>query len=166
MLHVKKLMLFVAAFTMATLATAHGAAAGPPVGSSGSDSGDVATGLDCGEFEVWDEYELNWNGKRFFNADGQFVRFVQHVWGSDRLYNPENGKSVAGTINSGEILDLENRFVRQNGSIFRITLPGAGAVFIDVGTYVFDLDTDELLFLAGRHDFFAGDVDALCAALA
>ena len=158
--------LFVLPLMTATMMGVGTVSAGPPAGTSGSDAGDVPIGVDCGEFEVWDEYETHWNGKRFFDADGNFVRFVEHVWGTDRLYNPENGKSVSGTINSGEILDRVDGTVRQNGSIFRITVPGAGAVFIDVGTYIIDLDTDEVVFLAGRHDYFAGDTDALCAALA
>ena len=166
MIRVTRLMLIVVPLLTAMLAGAGSVSAGQPVATSGSDAGDVPLGVDCGDFEVWDDYETHWNGKRFFNVDGDFIRFVEHVWGSDRLYNPENGKSVTGTINSGEILDLDSGTVRQNGSIFRITLPGSGVVFIDVGTYVIDLETDEVAFLAGQHDYFAGDVDALCAALA
>jgi hypothetical protein len=44
-------------------------------------------------------------------------------------------------------------------------VPGSGAVFLDVGRVIFDFDEVRLVFLAGQHQFFEGDVEGLCAAL-
>lgn len=148
---------------LAVLGGAAGASAAKPVATSGSDSGNMMV-ADCGTFEVWDEYELFWSGYVHFDREGNPVRIVQHVWGSDRLYNSVTGKSFSGTINSGEIVDLVEGQAIQSGTIFRIVVPGSGAVFLDVGRYVFDFE-DGLVFLKGRHQFFEGDFEGLCAAL-
>jgi hypothetical protein len=146
------------------LALAAPVSAQPPANTSGVIFDDAPIGVDCGTFEVWDRSELHANGKLFFDDEGNVVRVVEHVWGIDTLYNPENGKSVTGSFNNGEIVDLVNGDVTENGSVFRITIPGLGAVFIDVGKFIIDFD-DGLVFLAGRHDFFSGDTAGLCAAL-
>lgn len=139
--------------------------AATPVPTAGSDSGFVFV-TDCGDFEIWDAYESFWSGKRFLDAEGNPTRIVQHVWGSDTFVNSVSGESVTGTINSGEIVDLTKSTANQNGTIGRITVPGAGLVFVDVGRYVIEFGNDEPLFLEGRHDFFTGNFEALCQVLA
>ena len=147
------------------LGLAPSVSAGRPVETSGSEFGDEPIGVDCGTFEVWDDFELHWRGVEFYDDEGNLVRVVEHIWGVDRLYNPENGKSVSGTFNNSETVDLVNGRITENGSIFRIILPGSGAVFLDVGKFIISFETG-LEFLAGRHDYFDGDTAALCAALA
>jgi len=66
---------------------------------------------------------------------------------------------------NSEVVDLVNGGITENGSTFKIIVPGAGAVFLDVGKFIIDFENG-LEFLAGRHDFFDGDVAALCAVLA
>ena len=73
----------------------------------GSDTGSVCV-TDCGSFELWDEYVLNWHGKELFDRAGNLVRVVEHVWGSDRFFNSVTGASVSGTINAGETVNLVN----------------------------------------------------------
>jgi hypothetical protein len=147
------------------LGIATGAGADGPVETSGSEFGDEPTGIDCGTFEVWDDYELHWRGVEFYDDGGNVVRVVEHIWGVDRLYNPVTGTSVSGVFNNSEVVDLVNGRITENGSIFKIIVPGAGAVFIDVGKFIIDFETG-LEFLAGRHDFFDGDTAGLCAVLA
>lgn len=142
-----------------------GASADRPVETSGSIFGDEPIGIDCGTFEVWDDFELHWRGVEFYDDEGNVVRVVEHIWGVDRLYNPVSGTSVSGSFNNSEIVDLVNGEITENGSVFRIVLPGSGAVFLDVGKFILSFETG-LQFLAGRHDFFDGDTAALCAALA
>lgn len=137
----------------------------PPVEVSGSDSGSVKV-ADCDGFELWDEYALSWSGKLFFDAQGAPSRIVLHVWGSDTFINMATKESVTGTINSGEIVDLKARTANQNGQIGRITVPGEGLVFVDVGRYVISFDEDDPQFLKGKHDFFEGDFAGLCEVLA
>jgi len=145
--------------------SAPAAEAVPPNTVEGSDSG-TAFLTDCGSFELWDEYVLNWHGKALFDRAGNPVRVVEHVWGSDRFYNSVTGASVTGTINAGETLDLVDGKVSESGSTGRITVPGLGVVFFDVGRFVIDFD-DGLEFLAGRHhSWFEEDYTALCELLA
>jgi hypothetical protein len=55
--------------------------------------------------------------------------------------------------------------VTQNGSIFRIVVPGSGPIFLDVGKFVIDFD-EGLTLLAGNHDLFDEDFSEICAYLA
>ena len=147
------------------LGLAPSVSAGSSVEISGTEFADEPIGVDCGTFEVWDDSELNWHGREFYDDDGNLVRVVEHIWGVDRLYNPLTGTSVSGRFNNSEIVDLVNGGITENGSIFKIIVPGAGAVFLDVGKFIISFETG-LEFLAGRHDFFDGDIAALCAVLA
>jgi hypothetical protein len=136
----------------------------PPVKISGSFVGNDPI-ADCGTFLVWDEFELNFSGTEHYDQAGNLVRVVEHISGVDRLYNPDNGVSFSGSYSQSEIVDVVEGQIAVNAIIFRIAVPGAGAVFLDVGRLVFTFD-DELVFIAGQHDFFEGDLAGLCAALA
>jgi hypothetical protein len=160
----RALLAMVPIFGATMLGLAPSASADRSAEISGTEFGDEPIGVDCGTFEVWDDFELNWRGQEFYDDDGNVVRVVEHIWGVDRLYNPESGASVSGTFSNSETVDLVNGQITENGSIFRIVLPGAGAVFLDVGKFVLRFG-EGVVFLAGRHDFFEGDTEALCAAL-
>lgn len=139
--------------------------ANPPVTTSGVETGDAFL-ADCGAFDLRDSFVFDWNGKLFFDDAGNLTRIVEHVGGSDTFYNSVTGESVTGRINSGETIDFVNGTVTQNGVIGRITVPGEGVFFFDVGKYVIDFD-EGLIFLAGRHHaFFEEDYSKLCDLLA
>ena len=48
---------------------------------------------------------------------------------------------------------------------YRLTLPGAGAVLLDVGHVVVDQEGN-ISLQKGSHQFYGGDVAGLCTALA
>lgn len=147
------------------LTSASAVMAGPPVTTSGVETGDAFL-ADCGAFDLRDSFVFEWNGKLFFDEDGNLTRVVEHVGGSDTFYNSVTGESVTGTINSGETVDLVAGTVTQNGTIGRITVAGEGAFFFDVGKFVFSFD-DGLVFLAGKHHgFIEEDYEQLCELLA
>jgi hypothetical protein len=50
--------------------------------------------------------------------------------------------------------------------ISRLTVPGSGAVFLDVGRIVTNQASTVITFQAGPHQFVDGDFAGLCAALA
>ena len=75
------------------------ASADTPVHISGTETGDVFL-ADCGDFDLRDRFTFEWNGKLFFDDDGNLTRVVEHVGGSDTFYNSVTGESVTGTINS------------------------------------------------------------------
>jgi hypothetical protein len=108
--------------------------------------------LDCGTFEVWDQFELNSSGKLFLDEDGNPLRVVQHVWGSDTLYNHDTGKSLYGTINAGEIVDFVDGQAIESGQLFHIVSAGDGAVMVDVGRLI--VTFGDGISLKGRHPFF------------
>ncbi len=149
----------------ATLAIVSAARADTPVTTSGVITDDAFL-ADCGAFDLRDSFVFDWNGKLFFDEDGDLTRIVEHVGGSDTFYNSVTGESVTGTINSGETVDFVAGTVTQNGTVGRITVPGEGAFFFDVGKYVIDFE-EGLVFLAGSHHaFFEGDYSRLCELLA
>jgi|GEM_PF-2494402 hypothetical protein len=146
------------------IAAASGANAGVPLNTTGSVDDDVFV-ANCGAFDVRDHLRLESRGKIFLDRAGNPARIVQQVSGSDTFYNSVSGKSVTGTINSGEIVNLIDGTVTQSGSVGRITVPGLGVVFFDVGKFIIDFDSG-LVFLAGHHhDFFEGNFAPLCALL-
>jgi hypothetical protein len=141
------------------------ASADTPVHISGSDAGDDFL-ADCGDFDLRDSFTFEFEGTVFSDDDGNVTRVVEHVGGSDTFYNSVTGESVTGTINSGEIVDFVNGTVTQSGTIGRITVPGEGVFFFDVGKYIIDFE-EGLVFLAGSHHaFFEEDYDRLCELLA
>lgn len=139
------------------------ATASGPVMDSGSISGFVFV-TDCGDFEIWDDFTTFFSAKVFLDADKP-SRVVEHIWGSDTFVNTTTGESLSGTFNNGEIVDLSESSVNQNGTNGRITLPGVGLVFIDVGRYVFNFATDEYTFVSGKHGFIDEDYTKLCEVL-
>ena len=146
------------------VAGASGAHADVPLTAEGFEEGDVFL-TDCGDFDLRDHFTFEFHGKIFLDEAGNPARIVEWVGGSDTFYNSETGESVTGNINSGEIVDLVDGTVTQSGTIGRITVPGLGVVFFDVGKYIFDFD-DGLVFLASNHhDFIEEDYAPLCKLL-
>lgn len=143
---------------------APGADASPPITTEETSAGDDFI-ADCGDFDLRDSWTFDEHGKEFLDDQGEVTRIVIHVAGSDTFYNSETGESVTGTINSGETVDFVNGQVTQNGVVARITVPGHGVVFFDVGKYVITFG-EGLTFIAGRHHgFFDEDYRALCELL-
>ena len=148
----------------ASLLVAPAAEAAPPIVTEGTDAGDDFL-TDCGDFDLRDSWTLDWRGKVFLDGQGEPTRIVEHVAGSDTFYNSVTRESVTGTINSGETVDFVDGTVTQNGATGRITVPGHGVVFFDVGKFVIDFE-EGLTFLAGHHHgFFDEDYAALCELL-
>ena len=67
----------------------------------------------------------------YFDKEGNPVRVVERVWGTDHLYNPNNGKSVDGTVTANEVVDLvDGQFTREQARSSGSSFPGMGAVFV------------------------------------
>ena len=122
--------------------------------------------VDCGSFQVLDVYELNFTVKQFFDEEGNLVKIVEQVWGTDTFTNSVTGKAYPMDFHNNTIVDFSTTPPRaaNMGVIFRLIVPGAGAVFLDVGRIVLDRQGN-VYFQAGPHQFFDGDVDCLCAAM-
>jgi hypothetical protein len=121
--------------------------------------------FDCGSFDVVDHYDLYYSQMLRFDKSGNLVQIVEQVWGTDTLTNSVTGESYTGRFHNTVLIDPSTGIGANAGIIFRITVPGAGAVLLDVGRLVTDQQFN-IYFEAGPHQFFNGDVAALCAALA
>lgn len=122
---------------------------------------------DCGSFQVLDISELNYTTRLFFDEEGNLVKIVEQVWGTDTFTNSMTGKAYPMDFHNNTIVDFSTTPPQAAlmAVIFRLIVPGAGAVFLDVGRIVLD-QQGNVYFQAGPHQFFDGDLGALCAALA
>jgi hypothetical protein len=121
---------------------------------------------DCGGFLVLDRYALTFHVARRFDRDGTEVRVIEHFAGTDTLVNSVTGAAYTSALHSAAIIDPQANQATFIGVTFRLTIPGAGAVLLDVGRVVVDREGN-VYFEAGPHQFYGGgDFAGLCAALA
>jgi hypothetical protein len=141
------------------------AAADGPVVQTFHDEG-VAELWNCGAFKILDQYVLDFTERWFYDRAGTLIRIEEHVSGTDTLVNSLTGKSYTGRFANNVIVDPVTRLGANAGIIYRITVPGAGAIFLDVGRIVTDRFGTIIAFRAGPHQAVDGDFARLCAALA
>jgi hypothetical protein len=121
---------------------------------------------ECGSFQVLDVYALNQSEFHWLDGQGNLVKIIIVSWGTDTFTNSETGKAYPMDFHNNSIIDFTTS-PRQNaimGVVYRLVLPGEGAVFLDVGRVVFQRGSG-VIFEAGRHQLFDGDFEALCAAM-
>ena len=123
---------------------------------------------DCGDdFEVWEEVSWEAKVKDYFNKDGDFVREKIHWTVEGVVYNadaPENYLPYKNSVYN-EFFIGETGEDRIAGLWALVTVPGYGSIFIDVGLIIFDADFN-VVFEAGQHQWWSGNVDGLCPFLA
>lgn len=121
---------------------------------------------DCGSFQVLDIYEQTEIFRWFSDKEGNLVKIVGQNWGTDTFTNSVTGKAYPMSFHNNILIDYSPapRRIANIGVIYRLVVPGAGAVFLDVGRLVFQRGSG-LIFEAGPHQLFDGDFEALCAAM-
>jgi hypothetical protein len=121
----------------------------------------------CGDFQVLDQFVLNFRTKLFFDENGEPVRIVEQINGTDTFINSDTGKNFTSRFQNTEHIDLTAGPVRAvTGVQGLLTVPGSGAVLLDVGRIVTNLETEEVTFQAGPHQLVEPvDLASLCAAL-
>ena len=147
------------------LASVPAAAAGEPVFEGPFTVAGEAVLADCGGFLVLDRYALTFRVARHFDLNGAEVRVIEHVVATDTLVNSATGAAYTTTARSTAVIDPQGDRAAFTGVIYRLAVPGAGAVFLDAGRVVVDRD-GAIHFQAGPHQLYSGDVAGLCAALA
>ncbi len=142
------------------------ASAGAPVIEDPYHEEGIAELFDCGAFQVLDVYELNAVQIWFFDEAGNRLRFIEQVWGTDTFTNSVTGEAYAMSYHNTVIVDFTTSppLGANMGVVFRLNVPGAGAVFLDVGRVVLDR-AGNVYFRAGPHQFIDGDIDGVCEAL-
>lgn len=122
----------------------------------------------CGPFQVMDAYQGELAITAFLDQAGNPDRAIIDFRGTDTFINSATGKSFTEPFHNIELADLEGGLqpvsLTTVGLVFRLTVPGGGAVFLDVGRVVFS--PGHIDFEAGSHQALDGDVAGLCAALA
>jgi hypothetical protein len=123
---------------------------------------------ECAGFSVIEHVEGAIKASLHTDQEGnpvmEIVRFrLRHTFS-----NSETGASL-----TSQDVGIDKVTINQDGSgtvavigiVARIVVPGEGLVFAHLGRIVFDLETGEVLFEAGRHDDFANLLPVLCSAL-
>jgi hypothetical protein len=125
---------------------------------------------DCGSFQILDVYDLNFIERQFFDKEGNLVKLVEQVWGTDTFTNSVTGEVYRMSFHNNVVVDFSTSpsWGTNMAILFRLIVPGAGVVFVDVGRIMPDRQ-DNVYFQAGPHQFFEGDFEGgfegLCAAL-
>ena len=121
---------------------------------------------DCGDFLIYEKSDVRLVVMSFYDGDGNFRGGMDH-WSLDGgLYRYPDEDSFLPYVPAHEKA-IYNEFGEPTavvGLFAKVIIPGEGPIFHDVGRVEFDSDFN-LIFSAGRHDFWEGNGDALCEAL-
>lgn len=132
-----------------------------PVSVSGTD---VLT--DCGDFQVLDDFDVLITTRSFTDNDGNIVSELLNIRGTDSIYNSVTGERYTARYGQLVKVDPVSGERTHAGVVFRVNVPGAGAVLLDLGLDIFNPTTGEHTVIGGPHQLLEGDIAALCAALA
>ena len=141
--------------------------AGKPDMYSFSGGGQALVGY-CADFEVWEDVTFEVQGKDYYNKDGEFVKQKWHWTVEGVVYNGDHPEIYLPYKNSvyNEHYIAETDESRYTGLWALVTLPGYGNIFIDVGVSVYYWEDGTYTLEAGKHQWWEGNVDALCEHLA
>lgn len=126
----------------------------------------------CGFPIRWHQYG-QYKVADYYNNDGvRFRSIVTAGHGRYLISATANGTTLTGVVPAQLILtwspegDLLR--IRSDGLYIGFTVPGSGIVYLDTGRIDFDgggLGEGEILFEAGPHQLWHGDVKKFCAAM-
>lgn len=121
---------------------------------------------DCGDFLVLDQYDVEIVQTNFFDQDGVRVAIQQRIHGTDTYINSVTGESITMPTNFTVHFDTQALQNMSTGMVYRLTVPGLGAVLLNVGRSVYDFSEHEFVVLDGPHQVVEGDTSELCQPLA
>ena len=127
------------------------------------------TGLDeCAAFgfTTTAHFEIRRTVMDFYDRDGSLVRTVIHVHFVGTATNESTGASLPVNGQRHIVLDYVDGTFTETGVLRHVTAPGQGIVLHEAGRIVLGLTDDAVLFEAGPHQLWHGDVAAFCTALA
>src|SRR5260221_1944441 len=122
---------------------------------------------DCGSFKIIDNYVEDFTVKRFFDEAGHVERIIIQQRVTDTFTKSVTGKAYSGSVSNSRIFDFQGHGIGavSAGLNYRLTVPGAGAILLEVGVFAYIRDSN-MTILAGPHQVLEGDLAGLCAALA
>jgi hypothetical protein len=167
----RKLLITFGLCSVAAMAWATAASATPPERFQFSESGTEVL-LQCDGVDIILDTTGTFTGTVFFDQNGEVVSFIRRGRITETLTNSVTGKTV---VNRGVFQDFFSRIEGTDdfthsvvGFDFQGKVAGRGPlVFWDVGRKVFDPETGEIVFHAGRTNLVEGpEVEAVfCTAL-
>ena len=102
----------------------------------------------------------------YYDRSGSLVKQVRHVRFVGTNTNDVTGTSVRDTGSRHITFDFVANTFTETGVLRHVTVPGSGIVLHEAARIVISLTDDPVIFMAGPHQLFAGDVAEFCAALA
>jgi hypothetical protein len=111
----------------------------------------VEYSFSCGAFEGRAVGSVDAHGTLFFNRQGDEARLKVHIEPRLTVTNLSTGATIEDNADYNDHLDLTTQVMATTGKYFSIKVKG-GPVIRDIGRFVFDRDTREVLFEAGPHD--------------
>lgn len=112
---------------------------------------EVQYSFSCGAFEGRAVGAVDAHGTLFFDREGDEARLIVHTKAHITVTNLSTGATIEDNANYNDHLDLTTQVLATTGKYFSIKVKG-GPVIRDIGRFVFDRDTREVLFEAGPHD--------------
>lgn len=166
----RKLVLFITVMTCGLMVGGSSAAAAEPVivEKHTTLTRNFAGLTDCQAygFTTTEDYLVYRSVTDYYDNSGTLLREVIHARFVGTATNDATGKSIPVAGVRHIVLDFATgRFV-ETGVLRHVTMPGDGIVLHESGRIVTDLQTEALLFEAGPHQLFNGDLSAFCTALA
>jgi hypothetical protein len=118
--------------------------------------------VDCGTFQIIDDFIGDLTVTVFFDNDGE-SRLDIDFQGIDSIRNSSGEPSYTSPFHNKILVDLDAALGNVVGVNFAVTVPGYGTVFMDVGRLVVD-EAQNLHFRAGPHQAVDADYARLCEA--
>jgi hypothetical protein len=99
-----------------------------------TDAGLEENFANCGTFMVQDRFNTVFTLRLFFDNAGDLVRGVEQVSGTDTFINSVTGKAITAPFHNNVLIDFTSDppLGANSGVLYKVTVPGAGAVFLDV----------------------------------
>ena len=125
---------------------------------------------DCGDFDVLSDSLIAGYWRYRYDKDGNPTFIRLHLQVTESVYYRSDNPSISLSGGPGEVqndlVDFRKDRYFFTGIPFKVTVPGYGVIFREVGRVILDLETFEVIFQSGGpHDFTNQNLAALCNAL-
>jgi hypothetical protein len=117
----------------------------------------------CNGFTNFFRGSFTVTGKTMFDKSGNPIKDIVHQSGSELNWRSGNSDSYTVYFSSTSVYDYATDTTTVNGMPIKVTYPGLGLLFHDVGTVVFNGQGDPLT-IHGPHDTIEQGQDAYCNA--
>ncbi len=123
---------------------------------------------ECDDFQALVDSDYKLTTTEYYDKDGNVKRIQIHYdIRNGQLYNSNHPdiKYPEGPDHALFVVDPVTGIIHESGLAFHFNVPGYGVVAIDAGRAILNPDWS-VIWERGQHDYFTGDLDALCSFLA